>query len=270
MVVKIKSQEAITQIYVPTIPSAPRTMQHASPPRPSRAKRVADNRDVSHSTEISENEREASDSRFISADADSDSSYGDKMNNAVIEMEAGLEVQLKIKGRHHSCITRSQHALALEYKSQGRYEKAAFYIKEAQEILDERLALLVAEVEDENESSPDDPDRDLPKRTDGLQYDIIKTHASNVTKRYFAHLVEEKSVMYSCLANMYKKRGMYKEAMDNYVNSINMLVEADYPGDSPRVTMMVRLLKRTEAERKSNPIRSPATRSSKCDGFERS
>jgi len=270
MVVKTTSQEAITQIYIPNIPnipSAPRTMQHASPPRPTRAKKVADNRDVSHSTEISTNEREPSDSHFISADADSDSSYDDKMNHTVKEMEAGLEVQLKVKGRHHSCVIRSHHALALEYKSQGRYEKAAVYIKEAQEILDERLALLVAEVEDENEPSPDG--HDLAQRTDGSQYGIVKTHASNVTKRYFAHLMEEKSVMYSCLANMYKKRGMYKEAMDNYVNSINMLVEADYPGDSPRVSMMVRLLKRTEAERRS-PIRSPARRTSKCDGFERS
>jgi uncharacterized protein YqgV (UPF0045/DUF77 family) len=44
---------------------------------------------------------------------------------------------------------------------------------------------------------------------------------------------------------------MYKDAMDNYLQSLGMLVEADFSGQSPRVSMMVRIMKRAEQERKA-------------------
>ena len=264
MVVKTPSEEPISQRHISSQPSVSRPMQHASPPRPNRHKKIADARDVPHSTERSKTERDRSDSHSISADSDS-CNDDDYLNHSVKEMETGLEIQKKKKGRHHACVTRSLHALALEYKSLGRYEKAGVYMNKAQNILDERLAILVAEVKVENESLLDELGNSIPIQDDGSQYGIIKMHSSKITRRYFGHLMEEKSVMYSCLANMYKMRGMHKEAMDNYVHSINMLVEADYPGDSDRVTMMVRMMKRTEEERKA----LGKTRTSKCDNFER-
>jgi len=45
--------------------------------------------------------------------------------------------------------------------------------------------------------------------------------------------------------------------MDYYVKSCDMLVEAGYSGESKRVSMMVRLMRRTEAERvKIVPVRN--------------
>lgn len=265
MVDKAQSQEPTSQVYNLTHPPASRpNMEHTSPPRPTRRKYFVDNRDVSHSIHISTPKRDQSNSCPTSACADSWHD-DDQLNHSVKEMEAGLEVEKKKKGKHHACVTRSLHALALEYKSLGRYEKAGMCINESQGILDERLAVLVAGVKAENELSLDADGNSIQIKDDGSQYGIIKTHSSNITRRYFAHLMEEKSVIYSCLASMYKKRGMYKEAMDNYVHSVNMLVEAEYPGDSDRVTMMVRMMKRTEEERKALGKR----RTSNCDSFER-
>lgn len=168
-------------------------------------------------------------------------------NHSIKEMTEALEIQKKNMGRHHPSVTKSLHALALEYKVQEKYDKSALCIREALTILDERIEKLVKEVEDEM-----DPDeKSTLSSAKSSKYNFVKDNASNITRTYMVHLLEEKSVMFSCLANMYKKRKMYKDAMDNYLQSLSMLVEADFPGESPRVSMMVRIMKRAENERKA-------------------
>eukprot|EP00553_Chaetoceros_curvisetus_P006254 CAMPEP_0204632596 /NCGR_PEP_ID=MMETSP0717-20131115/25246_1 /ASSEMBLY_ACC=CAM_ASM_000666 /TAXON_ID=230516 /ORGANISM="Chaetoceros curvisetus" /LENGTH=340 /DNA_ID=CAMNT_0051650485 /DNA_START=52 /DNA_END=1074 /DNA_ORIENTATION=+ len=80
----------------------------------------------------------------------------------------------------------------------------------------------------------------------------VSQAAIHAAKRQSLKIHEEKSLFYSCLANIYRDRGCYKEAMDHYLQALNMLVEADYPGDSPRVSMMMRIMKRTERALRSS------------------
>jgi hypothetical protein len=138
------------------------------------------------------------------------------------------------------------HSLALEYKTQERYETSVQCLREALCILDERLDKLVKQVQEEMEMQISDLEHE-----ESSKYNIIKENASKITMAYMRHLLEEKSVMFACLGNMYKGRKMYKEAMDNYLLSLGMLVEADFSGQSPRVSMMVRIMKRAEQERKA-------------------
>ena len=189
---------------------------------------------------------ENDDSNSVSGDSTS-SSIDDKTNHAVAEMEAALKIQKKRLGRHHPSVTRSLHALALEYKAQGKFDRAIVYIKDALENLDEKLELIVAEIE----ADEDYAKVDVSRKRHESKLSIVKERAPNATKLYIVHLLEEKSVFYSCLANLYRERSMYKDAMENYVESVNMLVEADYAGDSPRVSMMLRIMKRMENERKN-------------------
>lgn len=200
-----------------------------------------DKRDNSQIKERSNIQRQTSDAESIEDERHN--------NHSVKEMQEALDIQLRKYGRYHYCITRSLHALALEYKKQGRFDKAKSFLKEAQDILDERLEMMIAEVIQDIEE--DEAQGTLDLHSGSSKFVLVKDYASNVTKRYFAHLMEEKSALYSCQANIYRKRKMFKEAMDYYVKSINMLVEADYPGDSPRVAMLVRIMKRTDTERKS-------------------
>ncbi|GFH47217.1 predicted protein [Chaetoceros tenuissimus] len=200
-----------------------------------------DKRDHSQIKERSNIQRQTSDAESIEDEQHN--------NHSVKEMQEALDIQLRKYGRYHNCITRSLHALALEYKKQGRFDKAKSFLKEAQDILDERLEMMIAEVIQDIEEDQEQDTLDL--HSGSSKFVLVKDYASNVTKRYFSHLMEEKSALYSCQANIYRKRKMFKEAMDYYVKSINMLVEADYPGDSPRVAMLVRIMKRTDTERKS-------------------
>ena len=175
--------------------------------------------------------------------------------HSIKELLEALEIQKKKLGRHNASVTKMLHALALEYKAQERYDKSILCIREAITILDERLEKLLQEVIDEMETTHV---QDFMV-TGNSKYNFIKENASNITRSYMTHLLEEKSVMYSCLANMYKKRRMYKEAMDNYLQSLSMLVEADFPGESPRVSMMVRIMKRAEHERKMEELKKFGT-----------
>ncbi len=82
--------------------------------------------------------------------------------------------------------------------------------------------------------------------TNSITHANLSQAAIQAAKRQTLQIHEEKSLFYSCLANIYRDRKCYKEAMDHYLQALNMLVEADYPGDSPRVSMMMRIMKRTE------------------------
>ena len=105
-------------------------------------------------------------------------------------------------------------------------------------------------------SPPSSPPRRATGRSrkgdEESKYTQILTNAQvpSATKRYTVHLLTEKSVLYSTLANVYNVRKMYKEAMEYYVRSVNMLVEAGYDGDSKRVAMMLRIMKRLETNRR--------------------
>jgi tetratricopeptide (TPR) repeat protein len=173
-----------------------------------------------------------------------------KYNYSIQEMSDALEIQKRKFGRHHQSITKSLHSLALEYKAQEKYDKTLQCLREALCILDERLENLMEEVKEEMEIQTT-TDNNSQAEENHDKYGIIKENASKVTRAYMKHLLEEKSVMYACLGNIYKDRKMYKEAMDNYLQSLGMLVEADFSGQSPRVSMMVRIMKRAEQERKA-------------------
>ena len=223
--------------------------------------------------------------------------------HAITEMEQALDIQRKKHGNLHPCITASLHALALEYKTIRKYDKAILYIRDAVGVVDDRIdAVFVELLNDEDvdmdvidEGSMDDVRMDLdakmhgrgqrqgqgegegegqhsehqspspspsspPRRATGRsrkgdeesKYTQILTNAQvpSATKRYTVHLLTEKSVLYSTLANVYNVRKMYKEAMEYYVHSVNMLVEAGYDGDSKRVAMMLRIMKRLETNRR--------------------
>ena len=83
---------------------------------------------------------------------------------------------------------------------------------------------------------------------------ILSSSASKATQRKTIHILTEKSVLYSTLANIYKSRSMFREAMDYYLLAVNMLIEAGYSGDSRRVKMLVRIMKRVEALRRSSGL----------------
>jgi len=239
MVAKVVSFP-VTKILIPST-SQPVGATETKPPQ--HPNTIIDTRDATPITARCGNERVHSDSHSVSDDSTSDQQQ--KKHHAIISMEEALEIQKKKKGRHHASVTKSLHSLALEYKSHGKFDKAMMYLKDALDILEERVESIVAEIEDENGNEIDD----VSRNSHDSKYSIVKASASKATKRYMAHLLEEESVLYACLANIYRKRNMYKEAMDNYLQSINMLVEADHSGDSQRVSMMVRLMKRTEVER---------------------
>lgn len=200
-------------------------------------------------------EQQAEDSQSYRQDSPSNLEHSDnvKYNHSIEEMSEALEIQKKRLGRHHPSVTKSLHSLALEYNAQEKYEKTVLCLREALGILDERLDRLVKEVQEEMEMETETQTNinSALVAEDNSKYDIIKEHASKITRAYMTHLLEEKSVMFACLGNMYKTRRMYKDAMDNYLQSLGMLVEADFSGQSPRVSMMVRIMKRAEQERKA-------------------
>jgi len=166
-----------------------------------------------------------------------------------VSLKQGLKLQ-KIKlGEEHPSVTKAIHSLALEYKMQGKLNKSVRLLKEGVEILDKRLAKLLQE--DVENDCMDDESRCSTETRENI------ANASQTRKIEAVKILEEKSALLCCLGNIYRTRKLYREAMDYYVKSCDMLVEAGYSGESKRVSMMVRLMRRTEAERvKIVPVRN--------------
>ena len=131
---------------------------------------------------------------------------------------------------------------------QGKLSKSVRLLKEGIQLLDERLTKLLDE-NAENDCGDDD------SRSSAETRDTI-ANSSQTRKIEAIQILEEKSVLLSCLGNVYRARRLYREALDYYVKSCEMLVEAGYSGESKRVSMMIRIMRRTEEERvKKVPLR---------------
>jgi len=208
------------------------------------------------------------DSRFRSGSSSSEgehksqSDYGSiKSNDAsfmtmhkrndhiILCIEEALLLQREKLGNEHPSVTRTLHSLALEYKVRGRYDKAMYYLKNALELLTTRMtpfSNIVNQGEDERD------DASIGSCESSICVSSVESFASSVLLGEAVVLYEEMSVVYSCMGNIYMLRGMYNEAADCYINSVNMLVEADYDGASARITMMLRILKRAENRRRQH------------------
>jgi tetratricopeptide (TPR) repeat protein len=153
---------------------------------------------------------------------------------SVVSIKQGLKAQKEKLGIYHPSITRTLHSLALEYKVRGKFDKAVIMLKEGLNLLDERLAY------EKNQADGEDD----------VSLDSRASHASTykIPKANIKYMLEEKSVLYSCLGTIYRLRRLYNESIDYYIKSCDMLVDAEYTGECHRVKMMVRILKRTEAE----------------------
>jgi hypothetical protein len=208
------------------------------------------------------------------------------MNHAISEMESALQIQKRKYGNQHATISHTLHALAIEYKLVKRFDTAIMYMKDAIDVVDGRLDSLLHEelqMQRESEMRMEYVDgMDIPTGLDTIhskkqksqkhpassgssqssvfadsksKYEaILSSSASRATQRKTIHILTEKSVLYSTLANIYKSRSMFREAMDYYLLAVNMLIEAGYSGDSRRVKMLVRIMKRVEALRRSSGL----------------
>ena len=168
----------------------------------------------------------------------------DPITVVTVSLKQCLKLQKLKLGPEHPNVTKALHSLALEYKMQGKLSKSVILLREAIELLDSRLFKLINE-----EDVCDEDDYSLSS----TETRISVLHATRARKIQMIRLLEEKSVIYSCLGNIYRMRKLHREAMDYYVRSCDMLVEAGYSGESKRVSMMVRIMRRLEAERLKKP-----------------
>lgn len=205
------------------------------------------------------------------------------VTHAIREMEQALKIQQKKYGNLHSSISHSYHALALEYRLISKFDTAIVYTRKALDVVEGRLDQVLKELDDmamedgtgggqkvsngpmaepnqglhqsqhQDQQQDQDQDRDRKQRSSS-KYAPILTRTPNATTRYTVQLLTEKSVLFSSLANIYKSRRMYKEAMDSYVEAVNVLVEAGYPGTSRRVEMLLRIMKRVEILRRGGAV----------------
>ncbi len=168
----------------------------------------------------------------------------DPVTVVTVSLKQGLKLQRMKLGDDHPSVTKAIHSLALEYKMQGKLSKSVRLLKEGVEILDKRLTKLLNEsVENDCGEGGDDDSRCSTETRNSI------ANATQRRKIEAIKILEEKSVLLSCLGNIYRTRRLYREALDYYVKSCDMLVEAGYSGESKRVSMMVRIMRRTEAER---------------------
>jgi hypothetical protein len=175
----------------------------------------------------------------------------DPITVVTVSLKQGLKIQRMKLGAEHPSVTRAMHSLALEYKTQGKLNKSVKLLREGIDFLDERLA---AVINNEQENSHHDYNDDQSLCSTETRNSVA--NATEARKIQMILILEEKSTFYSCLGNIFRMRKLYREAMDYYVKSCDMLVEAGYSGESKRVTMMVRIMRRTEAERiRKVPVR---------------
>lgn len=170
-------------------------------------------------------------------------------DHIILSIEEALSLQKTRLGNDHPSVTRTLHSLALEYKVRGRYNKAIHHLKEALELLAVRMtpfSNIVSQGEDLRDAAS------MDSCESSICVSSVESFASSVPLSEAIVLYEEQSVVYSCMGNIYMLRGMYKEAADCYISSVNNLVEADYDGASTRVIMMLRILKRAEFRRRNH------------------
>jgi hypothetical protein len=169
----------------------------------------------------------------------------DPMTVVKVSLKQSLILQKAKLGIEHPSVTKAIHSLAIEYKMQGKLNKAVLLFREGVDLLDVRLGKEM--VQTENETNDDD------SRCSAETMLSVVENASGERKAEIVKLLEEKSMFYSCLGNIFRMRRLFREAMDYYVKSCDMLVEAGYSGESKRVAMMVRIMRRTEMERIRKP-----------------
>lgn len=168
----------------------------------------------------------------------------DPVTVVTVTLKQALKLQKVNLGLEHPSVTRAIHSLAIEYKVQGKLNKAVPLLKEGIDVLDSRITRVINQQENEHED--DDSRCSMDTRVSVL-------NASEAEKTEIIHLLEEKSTLYSCLGNIFRMKRLYREAVDCYMKSCEMLVEAGYSGESKRVAMMVRIIRRTENERIAKP-----------------
>ncbi len=207
---------------------------------------ASDSRDDDGSNPRSLSRRDQDESGGYSSDGSLNSLSGrpyrnnDPITVVTVSLKQSLKIQKQKLGMEHPDVTKAIHSLALEYKTQGKLNKSVQLLKEGIEILDIRLKKLIEECE----NCVDDDDSRCSTETR-----LSVENAPNARRIQMVKILEEKSAMYSCLGNIYRMRKLFREALDYYVRSCDMLVEAGYSGESRRVTMLVRIMRRTEVER---------------------
>lgn len=223
-------------------------------------KAVADSRDDDAASPRSISRRDHGDNGGYSSDGSVNTLTGrpyrnnDPITVVTVSLKQSLKIQKQKLGIDHPEVSKAIHSLALEYKTQGKLNKAVKLLKEGMEILDQRLKAQIEE--NENNIDNDDDSRCSTETRMSVQ------NAPDARKMKMIRILEEKSTLYSCLGNIYRMRKLYREALDYYVKSCDMLVEAGYSGESKRVTMLVRIMRRTEVERTNRakaPVRNVPT-----------
>jgi tetratricopeptide (TPR) repeat protein len=136
-------------------------------------------------------------------------------NQAIKCMEEAVKVQELKLGKHHAAVSRTLHGLALEHRNKGQYNLALSCLQKALTLVEERIDM----VNHSEENYGDEESQTM-------------------------RLLEEKSVLYACQASVYRRRNMFTQSMDSYVNSVDTLVEAGYDGTSRRICMLMRIMKR--------------------------
>lgn len=196
------------------------------------------------------NQRESNDNDGYSSDGSINTLSGrpyrnnDPVTVVTVSLKQALKLQRTKLGQEHPSVTRAIHSLALEYKTQGKLGKSVRLLEEGITILDSRLSKLMKQ----NEKALADEEFQFNAETR-----ISVVNESDARKAEIMQILEEKSTAYSCLGNIYRMRRLYREAMDYYVKSCDMLVEAGYNGENKRVTMLIRIMRRTEIERTKRP-----------------
>jgi len=181
----------------------------------------------------------------ITEEDDDNNDEEDGKNHAIKSIEEALEIQKRNFGEKHPTIARTLHSLALEYRSHQQYDRAMMHLREALDILDDKLESIRNRVEISSQSSHGKSMNMNMKNMSTITTTSTSMNETNST-------LEQKSALCACLANIYKLRQCYKEAMEYYLQSINLLVEANHPGDSPRISMLMRIMKRMESARKQS------------------
>jgi len=191
-------------------------------------------------------------------------------------MEEALSLQKAKLGKDNPIVTKTLRGLALEYKASGQYDEAIYCLKQSLNLVSRRQIIPPSfqtfENEEEKDYSSSESSMSIRSLDSSLSNESEKSCSisgcslspssshDSLPENQNVHLLQteltqERAVIYSCLGNIYKLKGMFKEATHHYGKSVNMLVEAGFPCDSPMVSMMMRIIKRAENERRQNSIK---------------
>jgi len=175
-------------------------------------------------------------------------------------LEEALTVQKEKLTPIHPSVTRTLHGLALEYKVRSRYEQSLSCLKEAVELIHERLgtdqiSLSSTSLECDDASIDSSSVAALSltslsvtsfSASSNSTYNSFMTKCSIIKKERKSQLINEKAGLLLCIGNIHRKRGMVKEAKSVFMEAIEMLSEIGYEGNSPRILMILRILNRIQ------------------------